>query len=144
MQDQSTLESTDIWWDAMGRMKDEGKWPKGVSGNPAGLPKGTKQRRTILREALMANPKFAKLDPIEFMLEILSDPSYGLSNRKWAAKEVAPYVRSKMPIKVETGPPADDIAAQLRQELAAMNAVTTGQDVQEQPTRRRVQLLEDI
>lgn len=123
------------------RKHHAGMFKKGIGGNPAGPKPGYKQKRTILREALMANPKYAKLDPIEFMLEILSDPSYGLSNRKWAAKEVAPYVRSKMPIKVETGPPADDIAAQLRQELAAMNAVTTGEMP---PSRKRVQLIGDI
>lgn len=93
----------------------------------------------------MANPKFAKLDPIEFMLEVLSDPSYGLSNRKWAAVNVAPYVRSKMPLKVETATPADVTAAQLRQELAAMDAVTTGGS--SPPTiptiRRRVLLTKD-
>lgn len=88
----------------------------------------------------MANPKFAKLDPIEFMLEMLSDPSYGLSNRKWAAMQVAPYVRSKMPLKVETVTPAEDTAAQLRAELAAMDAVTTGGIP---PSRKRVQLIGD-
>lgn len=92
----------------------------------------------------MANPKLAKLDPIEFMLEILSDPSYGLSNRKWAAMQVAPYVRSKMPIKVETGPSTDDAAEKIRETLAALDAVTTGGMPPEQQPRPRVKLLEDI
>ena len=128
----------------MGRKHHAGMFKKGVGGNPAGKPRGARHKRTILREALMANPKFAKLDPIEFMLEILSSPSYGLSNRKWAAAQVAPYVRSKMPIKVETAAPVEDTAAQLRAELAAMNAITTGQDVPDQPIRKRVRLNEDI
>jgi len=124
----------------MGRKIHAGMFKKGVGGNPAGPKPGYKHKRTILREAMMANPKYAKLDPIEFMLEMLSDPSYGLSNRKWAAMQVAPYVRSKMPIKVETAPAADDSAAQIRETLAALNAVTEGEAP---PARKRVKLLED-
>lgn len=126
------------------QVKRRGRWKPGESGNPAGAKPGYKQKRTILREALMANPKLAKLDPIEFMLEILSDPSYGLSNRKWAAMQVAPYVRSKMPIKVETGPSTDDAAEKIRETLAALDAVTTGGMPPEQQPRPRVKLLEDI
>lgn len=92
----------------------------------------------------MARAKLKTLDPIEFMLEILSDPSYGLSNRKWAATQVAPYVRSKMPLKVETTTPLEDSAAQLREALAAMNAVTTGEMPFETTSRKRVKLLEDL
>lgn len=99
-----------LWWDAMAIKK----WRK-----------GSRLKLTEDNPAITSKKRFV-LDPIDFMLEILSDPSYGLSNRKWAAVQVAPYVRSKMPVKVDTGPPVEDVAAQLRQELAAMDAVTRG------------------
>ena len=116
--------------------------PKGVSNNPAGRKIGTKIKRTIMREKLQEKPKLKILDPIDFMLELLSDPSYGLANRQWAAKNAAPYIRSKMPIRIEETKPAEDLAQQLRQSLSDMRAITEG--AEPAPTRRRIKLLVDL
>ena len=95
-------------------------WKKGQSGNPAGKPKGTKDRRTIGRMRLeeLANAMIAaeverpltdgiplaKLMPLDYMLETLRHPdAYNKRDRQWAADKAAPYVHSRMPLKVIMG-----------------------------------------
>lgn len=93
----------------------------------------------------MAHPKYRDaVDPLHFLLDILADPAYGLENRKWAAVQVLPYTKSKMPLKVESTVPADDAAAQIRETLAALDTVTAGEAPDQLPVRKRVKLLEDV
>ena len=57
-----------------------------------GRPKGSKNKRTI------AQQKAAKrgLMPLEFMLALLRTEEASPDDRKWAAKEAAPYVHSRL------------------------------------------------
>ncbi len=77
--------------------------PKGVSGNPKGKPKGTKNRRTIARESKMAAQP--GLMPLDFCLQILraKPGEYNLKDRMWAADKALPYIHKKMPIAIEGG-----------------------------------------
>lgn len=50
------------------------QWPKGVSGNPAGRPKGSISPRDKIRQMFEANPKYFE----EFLSKYIEDPS----NRK--------------------------------------------------------------
>ena len=74
----------------------------GVSGNPKGKPKGSKNRSSLARA--LGIDKKPGLMPLEFMLEVLRHPDdYPFVARQWAAKEAAPYLHRKMPIAIEGG-----------------------------------------
>lgn len=65
-----------------------GTFKKGVSGNKAGRPVGSKNVRTIIKELAA---KY-KLTPIEFMMRVLNDEVMDVKFRMDAAKQLAGYL----------------------------------------------------
>lgn len=76
--------------------------PKGVSGNPSGKAKGTKDHTTRRRERSMLDGG-PDVTPLGFMLAVLQDTEGKVSraDKLWAAQQAAPYTHKKMPIAIE-------------------------------------------
>jgi Family of unknown function (DUF5681) len=93
-----------------------GGFKPGVSGNPKGRAKGSKDKisriaaKRVLEAALRdaagktADKDAKTLTPLGFMENVLRTPSaYPFSARQWAAEHAAPYLHRKMPIAIEGG-----------------------------------------
>ena len=61
-----------------------------------GRKKGVPNKRTAARKQLSADAVNAGLMPLEFMLQILRDPTAETKDRMWAAKEAAAYLHPKL------------------------------------------------
>lgn len=104
---------------AMGEVRDKkprGKpFPKGVSGNPSGLPKNGKKKlyavskRKQLFEERRKIIAQSGLTPLEFLLSVVRDPKAHMDYRIDASKAAAPYVHRKMPIAIEGGDPSKPV-----------------------------------
>lgn len=75
--------------------------PKGKSGNPAGRPKGAKNRTTLMREAALAKLLAGHKDPLGFLLGIMVSEKAEMAVRIDCAKAAAPYVHKRQPIAIE-------------------------------------------
>jgi hypothetical protein len=75
--------------------------PKGVSGNPKGRTPGTKNRKTLISEAVLARILKDKTTPLDFLLTTMSSAKVPFALRIDAAKAAAPYVHKRMPQAVE-------------------------------------------
>ena len=65
----------------------------GVSGNPRGRPKGSRNKRTkVLLEAAAAEGEM----PIDYMLRIMRDPNAKATRRDEMAKAAAPYLHPRL------------------------------------------------
>ena len=67
---------------------------KGVSGNPAGRPRGSKNRYALdkrVRELAQTGES-----PLEVMLAVMRDPNEKIELRLDAAKAAAPYMHAKL------------------------------------------------
>jgi hypothetical protein len=65
----------------------------GVSGNPRGRPKGSRNKRTrTLIEAAQAGGE----TPLDYMLTVMRDPKAPAKRRDEMAKAAAPYVHAKL------------------------------------------------
>lgn len=78
---------------------------KGVAANPAGRPKGSKNKRDLKLEALTVEAIGEGLTPLEFFLGVLRNECMPLGFRYDCAKAAAPYVHRKKPIEVEVTNP---------------------------------------
>jgi hypothetical protein len=74
--------------------------PKGQSGNPAGKPRGIKNRKTLISEAILAKVIKDKATPLEFLLATYQNKRVPFSFRIDAAKASAPYLHKKMPTDI--------------------------------------------
>jgi hypothetical protein len=74
--------------------KQRGKpFKEGVSSNPCGRPKGSRNKRTrILIEAAQAGGEL----PLDYMLRVMRDPKAPARRRDEMAKAAAPYLHSKL------------------------------------------------
>jgi len=87
---------------------------------------GVRAVKAALLEAQAKDRAAKNLTPLGFMEEVLRKPSeYPFAARSWAAEKAAPYLHKKQPIAIETGPPPEDSAAAVREQLAAMQKATT-------------------
>lgn len=58
--------------------------------------KGVQNRKTIARDIVMGEESKGKLMPLAYMLGVLNDQNADPQDRRWAAKEAAPYVHAKL------------------------------------------------
>lgn len=65
----------------------------GLSGNPRGRPKGSRNKASVAREQLVCE---SGLSPLDFMLRILEDENANLADRKWAAEKAAPFIHPRV------------------------------------------------
>lgn len=89
------------------------QFPSGVSGNPNGRPKGSKNKTTLLREALAAKD-LERDDPILYYinkyLEIIEDKSQGTNAKMIALENLFNRIQGKPVNKVEHGKSPEDLA----------------------------------
>lgn len=67
-----------------------------------GRPPGIKSKKDQLLEGAIEEGALTGLMPLQFLLEVMRDPSKGLGIRLECAKVAAPYVHKRQPIAVET------------------------------------------
>lgn len=72
-----------------------GRFQPGQSGNPAGKPKGLKNRAT---KELIDKLTASGMTPVEFMTAVFRDEGQPMELRLEAASRVAPYFHAKMSI----------------------------------------------
>lgn len=102
----------------------------GKSGNPEGRKPGTKNKSTILREQIEEYNERKKsgprMTPLDFFDMIIHDPSVSKSMRMRAAEAAAPYIHSKLPMRMPMDDP-NDTFAKVRAALKAMAQSSNGQ-----------------
>jgi Family of unknown function (DUF5681) len=83
--------------------KQRGKpFKQGVSGNPRGRPRGSRNRRT---RALIEAANAGGETPLDYMLRVMRDPSAPSKRRDEMAKAAAPYLHSKLAAIEHSGAP---------------------------------------
>lgn len=87
----------------MGNKMARGGFVKGQSGNPAGRPKGSRNRKDIIAEQLTQQAISEGLMPLDFFLSVMRSDEFPMGMRFEAGKAAAPYVHRKMPIAIENG-----------------------------------------
>ena len=61
-----------------------------------GRKKGTRNKRTVAKQAQIIAAQEAGLSPLDYMLAILRDPKIDDARRMEAAKNAAPYVHPRL------------------------------------------------
>lgn len=73
---------------------------RGQCANPKGRPKGSKNKKDLVREALTKKAVTEGKLPLEFFLEVMRNPKVAMYLRLDAAKAAAPYLHKKQPVAV--------------------------------------------
>lgn len=93
----------------MPRVAPKHAWPKGVSGNPKGRPKGSNHNLTkLIRTAEEIASQF-DLTPLEYLMSIVNNTKCGHTVRIDAAKAAAPYIHMKMPSRIDVQAPPGSV-----------------------------------
>lgn len=72
----------------------------GQVANPRGRPKGSKNKKDLIKQALTNKAITSGLTPLELFLQVLRNPKQPMYLRLDAAKAAAPYMHKKMPVAV--------------------------------------------
>lgn len=77
----------------------------GVSGNPAGRPKGSRNRRTTaVVEAAQSSGEM----PLDYMLRVMRDDNADLRRRDEMARAAAPFLHAKLAAVEHSMPPDEN------------------------------------
>lgn len=114
-----------------GSSDGSGKFEKGnlpPRSSKAGRKKGTPNRSTIKTRAIQASLITNGDVPLQFLVELMRNPKVAPERRDRAAIACLPFMHAKMSPR----PPVDarapgEVAAEIRQALAAMRSVTAGE-----------------
>ncbi len=71
-------------------------WKKGECGNPEGRKLGSKNKRTLAREAVVGEGLGIGKLPVEFLLSVMRNSGLSLERRVKAASAVAPYIHPRL------------------------------------------------
>lgn len=74
---------------------------KGQVANPKGRPKGSRNKRAVMLEAIQKQAIDDGISPLDLMLDLMRNDAMPLGVRFECAKAAAPYVHRKMPQAVE-------------------------------------------
>lgn len=92
----------------------------------AGRKKGSVSKLTEVRQDMIARATAKGITPLEFMLEVLRDPTQDFAARFDAAKSAAPYVHPRLAAVEHSGDKKNPVAYRI------MTGVPRPQDVIEQ------------
>jgi hypothetical protein len=82
----------------------------GVSGNPRGRPKGSRNRRT---SALIEAAQSGGETPLDYMLRVMRDPKAPAKRRDEMARAAAPFLHSKLSAVEHSGSQEKPVASRL-------------------------------
>lgn len=115
--------------------------PKGRTGNPNGRKAGSKNRKTMISDAILAELIKHRKTPLEFLLTVMTNSRVALGYRLDAAKAAAPYVHKKMPVQIEHG---GEIGHNHRGGVMVVPAVESTQDWATRASAAQRKLKEEV
>lgn len=102
------------------------RWKPGISGNPSGRTKGSKNKSTLIRDSLLSEAQAKNLTPLNYLMSVVMDAKAPRGDRMQAATSCLPYMHARMPAAVSaTIENPSTIVAAIQQTLRAVQATTT-------------------